>query len=84
MANPLTETLCAATDEELPFIEDAAIRAGVLWRCTKCADTYPPEVNVCEGCGTGKLAPYENANANAMPTREENAERLAAEVRKKP
>lgn len=34
-----------ATDGELPFIEAAAFRAGVLWRCT----ARPPEFPL--GCG---------------------------------
>lgn len=49
---PLAALFTAATDEEVPAVESAAIRAGLLHKCQDCGAGVGYAGDLCQACGT--------------------------------
>lgn len=39
-----------ATDDEAAAIERAALKAGLIWKCTSCRWTNPADATTCTSC----------------------------------
>ncbi len=44
----------SATDYEAEAIESAAVRAGILWKCSECLAAEPSYEKVCTDCGQAR------------------------------
>lgn len=46
-----------AQDEQLPQLDDMAVRAGLLWRCAPCGNLNREDERQCPDCGAPRRKP---------------------------